>query len=115
MKLIRVCFFGRYSVRGFFIAANVHFSLSPIPRIHLWLDHYSRLSSAVPERGTSAVSEGVWCCSRAGGPVLLQRGSSAAPERRGQCSFRGGLVLLQREGQYSFRGGAVLPQSEFQC
>ena len=86
---------------------HVHFSLSPIPRIHLWLGHYSRHFQCCSRAG-------VQCCSRGGlvlfqgggGAVLLQRGSSAAPEREGQCSFSGGLVLLQRECQCCSRRGS---------
>ena len=84
MKLTRVCFFGRYSVKGLFITTHVHFSLSPIPRLPLWLGHYScpfpvqlqrRLPGQFRKRGSSADPEGRI---QMRGSVPLQRGSSGA-------------------------------------
>ena len=107
MKLTRVCFFGRYSVRGLFITTHVHFSLSPIPCLHLWLGHYSypfpvQLQRGLPKQfrkgGASAAPEG---CSGAvpGGIQSCSRGASrAVPEARLPCCSRGGSELLQRGG-----------------
>ena len=114
MKLTRVCFFGKYSIRGVFITTHVHFSLSPIPRLHLWLGHYScpfpvQLQRGLPEQFRTGAP-----CRPRGGPVLLQRdvpeqfqvaskaapegASRAVPEAWVQCCSRGGPELLQRGG-----------------
>ena len=101
MKLTRACFFGKYSIRGLFITTHVHFSLSPIPCLPLWLGHYScpfpvQLQRRLPEQF------------RTWGPVQAQRGSSAAPER---CSgaVPGGIQSCFRGRIQSSSG------SEVQC
>ena len=106
MKWNPAYFFGRHSVRGFFITANVHFSLSPIPRIHLWLGHYSRHFQCCSRGGVQCCSSGGLVLFQSGGAVLLQRGSSAAPERESSAVPGGGLVLLQREVQCCSRRGS---------
>ena len=138
MKLIRVCFFGRYSVRGFFIAANVHFSLSPIPCLSLWLGHYScpfpvllqrglpeqfrtwgpvqaqRGSSAAPEGCSGAVPGGIQSCSR-GRASAVSGGGSAAPERV-QCCSRGGSEQFRHGGSRAVpEGGQSCSRCGVQC
>ena len=109
MKLIRVCFFGRYSVRGLFITTHVHFSLSPIPCLSLWLGHYSCPFPVLLQRGLPEQF-------RTWGPVQAQRGSSAAPEG---CSgaVPGGIQSCSRGGFQSSSGsvGPVLLQRGFRA
>ena len=98
MKLTRACFFGKYSIRGVFITTHVHFSLSPIPCLPLWLGHYScpfpvQLQRGLPEQF------------RTGGPVQAQRGASAAPEGVQSCSRGADPELLQMGGRVQLQRG----------
>ena len=87
MKLTRVCFFGKYSIRGLFITTHVHFSLSPIPCLPLWLGHYSCHFQCCSRGGCQSSSGSV-------GPELLQGGGSTlgaqwtapVPIQRVHCS-----------------------------
>ena len=124
MKLTRACFFGKYSIRGVFITTHVHFSLSPIPCLPLWLGRYScpfpvQLQRRLPEQF------------RTGGPVQAQRGPGAAPEGCSgavpggiQSCSRGGFqgssgsvgpVQLQRGSSAAPEGGSSATPEGVQC